>query len=150
MSQNPPIKDRSLASLDQRFGAALVDGLVLLPFTYLYPKMKEGAYSTAVATLIVIAFVGIYGLQMILLSTSGQTVGKKVAKIRIVDFASGQNKGFVTNVLVRYLLNWLLCFIPLYGLIDVLFIFRGEQRRCVHDLIAKTKVIKAETIDGIA
>jgi len=30
----------------------------------------------------------------------------------------------------------------LFGLINVLFIF-GQEKRCVHDMIAKTKVVKA-------
>ena len=45
-------------------------------------------------------------------------------------------------ILLRNVLNGLLGMIPFYGLIDVLFIF-GDARRCVHDHIADTIVIKA-------
>jgi hypothetical protein len=38
--------------------------------------------------------------------------------------------------------NGLLGIIPLYGIIDLLFIF-GQRRQCIHDLIADTIVIKA-------
>ena len=60
--------------------------------------------------------------------------------IRIVKVDTGENGGFVTNVLVRTILNGLIGIIPLYGLIDILFIFRGDKR-CIHDLIAGTKVV---------
>jgi hypothetical protein len=40
------------------------------------------------------------------------------------------------------MVNGLLGVIPLYAIIDVLFIF-GNARRCVHDYIADTIVIKA-------
>jgi len=38
--------------------------------------------------------------------------------------------------------NMVLSLIPLYGIVEVLFIF-GPARRCVHDYIADTIVIKA-------
>ena len=33
----------------------------------------------------------------------------------------------------------------LFGLVDILFIF-GSERRCIHDLIAQTKVVVAEPL----
>jgi uncharacterized RDD family membrane protein YckC len=47
----------------------------------------------------------------------------------------------VTNVLLRGVVNGLLSIIPLYGLVDALFIFR-EDKRCLHDLIAGTIVVR--------
>ena len=85
-------------------------------------------------------FVAILVFQMYLLSKDGQTIGKKVMDTRIVKVDTGENGGFVTNVLVRTILNGLIGIIPLYGLIDILFIFRGDKR-CIHDLIAGTKVV---------
>jgi uncharacterized RDD family membrane protein YckC len=38
--------------------------------------------------------------------------------------------------------NSLIGIIPLYTIIDLLFIF-GEQRQCLHDKIADTIVVKA-------
>ena len=43
---------------------------------------------------------------------------------------------------LRNVVNGLLGIIPLYGIIDALFIF-GESRQCLHDKIADTIVIKA-------
>ena len=79
--------------------------------------------------------------QAVLLSKHGQTIGKRALDIRIVQASSGQNGGFVPNVLLRAWLNALIGIIPLYGLIDVLLIFR-EDKRCIHDLIAGTRVVQ--------
>jgi uncharacterized RDD family membrane protein YckC len=49
----------------------------------------------------------------------------------------------ISRVIIgRNIINTILGIIPLYGLIDVLLIF-GNARRCVHDYIADTIVIKA-------
>ncbi len=82
------------------------------------------------------------GVQIYLLTTAGQTIGKKVMNIKIVKFDDESEGGFVTNVLLRGIVNGVIGIIPFYGLVDVLFIFREDQR-CIHDLIASTKVIKA-------
>ena len=39
--------------------------------------------------------------QAIFLSISGQTIGKKIEKIKIVRKRDGQNGGFMNNVLLR-------------------------------------------------
>ena len=63
--------------------------------------------------------------------------------IRIVDVTSNGAATAVKLLGLRYVLVMLLGAIPiiggLLGVIDFLFIFR-EDRRCVHDLIAGTKV----------
>src|SRR4051812_35529481 len=75
------------------------------------------------------------------LAATGQTWGKKMFGLRIVDM-QGYKPEFVKLIAMRYLLGRLLGLIPLYGLVDVLFIF-GEDRRCVHDYIAGTRVVVA-------
>lgn len=85
-------------------------------------------------------------MQGYLLTEYGQTVGKKLMDIRIVRFEDGGKAGFVKAFAVRLLLPGLFGAIPLVGpaftLVDILFIFRPD-RRCVHDLIAGTIVVKA-------
>jgi uncharacterized RDD family membrane protein YckC len=70
--------------------------------------------------------------------------------IKIVKFDTGQNGGFVPNVLLRSIVNGLIGSIPfigaLYALVDILFIF-AEDRRCIHDHLAGTVVIKAKIPD---
>ena len=91
---------------------------------------------------LVLLLAAVFILQIVLLTKDGQTLGKKALGIRIVKVDTGLNGGFVPNVLLRFILNGLLVFIPLYFFVDALFIFRGD-RRCIHDLIASTHVIVA-------
>ena len=43
---------------------------------------------------------------------------------------------------LRNVVNGLISVVPLYGFVDMLFIF-GESRQCLHDKIAGTIVVKA-------
>jgi uncharacterized RDD family membrane protein YckC len=85
-------------------------------------------------------------VQMILLSMSGQTVGKKIMRIRIVKMLDGSNPGFLGAVLLRAWIPGLIIGLPCVGnvfaLVDVLFISADDQR-CLHDHIAGTTVIVA-------
>ncbi|PKB84029.1 MAG: hypothetical protein BZY88_00970 [SAR202 cluster bacterium Io17-Chloro-G9] len=128
----PQISD--LAGRGSRLGAYVVDTLI-----YLVPALVLVRLHPILSA---IAFAAIFVYQMYLLSRDGQTLGKKVVGIRIVKVETGLNGGFVTNVLLRGMLNGLLGFIPLYGIVDLLFIFR-EDRRCIHDHIAGTQVVAA-------
>jgi uncharacterized RDD family membrane protein YckC len=73
-----------------------------------------------------------------------QTIGKRLLAIQIVDFASGKPASFVKIVFVRKLSMQLVLFVPTVGaiawLIGLAFIF-GKDRRCIHDVIAGTKVV---------
>ncbi|MGH8032363.1 MAG: RDD family protein [Luteimonas sp.] len=84
-------------------------------------------------------------VQGIPLNATGQTWGKRITSIKIVDLAG--NKPPLGRLLgLRYLQIQLVSNIPLVGplvaIINVLLIFRGD-RRCGHDLIAGTKVVRA-------
>ena len=81
-------------------------------------------------------------VQTVLLSSHGQTLGKRWLKIRIVR-VNGEPAGFAHAVLLRIVLMGLInALVGIVSLIDPLFIFR-EDRRCLHDLIADTTVIDA-------
>ncbi len=98
-----------------------------------------------IVTSSVLGFIGFLLLNGYFLKTNGQTVGKKLSGIRIADL-DGKVPDFAKVVLLRYLPVSLVATIPLVGgyltVIDVLFIFRSD-RRCLHDLIAGTKVVTA-------
>ena len=91
------------------------------------------------------ALLALLVIQIYLLSTCGQTLGKKLLGIRIVSFDDETNPGFVKAFLLRVVVNGLIGAVPLvggvYSLVDACFIFRDDQR-CIHDIIAGTKVVK--------
>ncbi len=95
------------------------------------------------ATMLMLALIA---LQSYLVATTGQSIGKRVAHVRIVQM-NDQPAGFVRGVLLRIWLFYGLAYVPVAGsilsLVDVLFIFR-DDRRCLHDLVADTKVIRAQ------
>jgi uncharacterized RDD family membrane protein YckC len=78
---------------------------------------------------------------------NGQTIGKKLLGIRMVNNDTGRIADLVRLLAWRYLPVTIVSLIPFIGgilaLIDVLFIFGGD-RRCLHDYIANTRVIAGE------
>jgi uncharacterized RDD family membrane protein YckC len=154
-----------LASRWQRLGAALFDVLpalaALTPFFIgLFTKAQSGetiagaggmnpltpflsAGPLGVASLVALGLV--VSTQWLLLGVRGQTLGKMVAGTRVVRL-DGSRASFVRAVIVR---NWPFFFLGLLGnggnalgMLDALFVFRRDKR-CLHDLIAGTKVVRA-------
>ena len=84
-----------------------------------------------------------------MLATRGQTIGKIIMKIRIVDAVTGEHPGWARLILLRTIVNsviiGILNILPgagvLYFIVDSLFIFRADHRT-IHDLIAGTRVDK--------
>jgi uncharacterized RDD family membrane protein YckC len=85
-------------------------------------------------------FFALHGLS---LYQRGQTVGKRIMGIAIVTL-SNQKPAFFPLIAQRYISQWLVVMVPVIGpilrVVDILLIFR-EDKRCLHDVIAKTKVI---------
>ncbi len=90
-------------------------------------------------------------VQIIMVSMRGQTIGKRLLGIRIVRNLDGSNPGFARAWLLRSLGVGLIgtlaaLILPMLGnvfsIVNYAFIFRAD-RRCLHDLIADTKVVKA-------
>jgi uncharacterized RDD family membrane protein YckC len=127
-----------LASRADRLFARLIDGLLLAAPFFLFTEDLGDAAKLAGCLL----FLALLAYQARLLTRDAQTIGKRALKIRVVTVASERNGGFVTNVLKRAVVSGLLNAIPLYFLADSLMIFR-EDRRCAHDFIAGTRVVKA-------
>jgi uncharacterized RDD family membrane protein YckC len=127
-------------------GAFILDGFVyVIPpviLAVVTPLLVHGPGGETVSgVFIVVAILIVFVYQMVLLIKDRQTLGKKALRIRIVKMDTGENGGFVPNVLLRLIVNGLLGIIPLYGLVDILFIFRGD-RPCIHDMIAGTQVVE--------
>ena len=147
-----------LASRWLRLGAQLLDGItsmlflgpgiVLLAMAGVIAKPDNPNPALIVAGFLTtgLAFALLLAIQIYLLVTRGQTIGKKLLGIKIVGFADDANPGFVKVILLRIFVNGLIGMVPIvgffYSLVDIVFIFREDQR-CLHDLIAGTKVVKA-------
>ncbi len=144
-----------LADLGKRFLGALVDGLaglVLVGPGYVLmllggaanPQAEPGALFYVGLLVVGIGGLLILGVQIYLLATRSQTIGKYVMKTQIVDFKTGQRADLVHALVLRLFVNGLIGVIPcvgwVYPLVDIGFIFR-EDRRCVHDLLASTVVV---------
>jgi uncharacterized RDD family membrane protein YckC len=164
--------DAPLANLWQRYGGALVDAIANfgVPQIILYVGVTRGEAISVWAGGIVERYLrqGPWGyaagavalavvvVQWFLIASRGQSLGKMLARTRIVR-RNGAPLGFLHGVVLR---NWFLSVpflvMPLLkfsgdavlskllggiALVDVLLIF-GASRRCLHDQIAGTKVIQ--------
>ncbi len=142
-----------LAGRGSRLVASIIDGIAavvaILPgFLFLLYGSNEREETASVfgVCFMVVALVTLMGYQWTLLSRCGQTIGKRMAHVRVVRYQDDANPGFGRAVGLRLLVNGLFSGIPFvggfYSLADILFIF-GEERRCIHDYLAGTKVVVA-------
>jgi uncharacterized RDD family membrane protein YckC len=135
------------ADRSQRLFAAVADACPLLLLVVL-AAYSGNHRSTALAGLATVLFLALGCVQLWLLTARGQTLGKMLFDIRVVRVRDKLNGGFIANVLLRVMAVALLGMIPylgaLFAVADLLFIFRSD-RRCLHDLIAGTFVIKGSS-----
>lgn len=144
---------QNIASRGSRLGASLLDSLVMMLFTI--PTMYftggfDGVSKGVEPSLFYSIGIGLFGLMIFLLinfkllKDAGQTVGKKIIGIKIVDTA-GEPASWGKHYVKRYSVFFIPGQIPLVGqifsIINILFIF-GKQKRCIHDFAAGTQVIK--------
>ncbi len=153
-----PAAGLALASRWLRLGAAILDSIIggLFIGPGMLMLVSAGVFSTPNtpnAALLLAGFITtcaglvlLLAIQIYLLVTRGQTIGKKFLGIKIVSFEDESNPGFVKVFLLRMVVNGLIGAVPVigifYSLADILFIFR-DDKRCLHDLIAGTKVVQA-------
>jgi uncharacterized RDD family membrane protein YckC len=152
-------KQFPLATLGKRFVGAMLDGIV--SFAIVLPGViaigveaaQQGPNSETpemgAMGLLGIAWIGlgslaIIGLQLYLLITRSQTIGKYLISTQIVDYQTGEPAGFLKAFVLRIFVSGLIGAIPfvgwIYSIANILFIF-GAERRCLHDLIAGTSVV---------
>ncbi|MDB5859761.1 MAG: hypothetical protein JWQ76_3450 [Ramlibacter sp.] len=140
-----------LAGRGERLRATLVDVVIALLAWWIASRLAsfspwaaDGSWPALLLTALVgfVMFAAIHGHS---LATRGQTLGKRVVGIRITR-PDGSAASLGRLLGLRYGVGYLLTMVPVLGqafaLIDVLLIFR-ESRRCLHDLIADTIVVKA-------
>ncbi len=153
------------ASRGSRLGASIIDSLIIfLPMVPAYmhaipliARAAPDAQRNVLAIWALIASTGgwfYFGLLWmvimlvvngILAYRNGQSIAKKWLGIKDVR-TDGSRVSFARIFWLRNVLNGCISLIPLigsfYGLIDALFIF-GPAKRCVHDYIADTIVVRA-------
>jgi uncharacterized RDD family membrane protein YckC len=148
-----PEGEIALANRETRLVSAIIDSILLgalnglfgylIGYNIFTPESPPSWQFTAVLTVSgCVIFLLINGY---LLAKNAQTIGKKLMKIKIVR-TDGKKATFGRIVGLRLLPVWIVSAIPFVGpaisIVDVLFIFR-ENRKCLHDNIADTIVIKA-------
>jgi uncharacterized RDD family membrane protein YckC len=144
-----------LAPRSSRFLAVLTDLLVLVLPTMasalIAPAMVElggdvGAVLSIVSSVLLgLLFIGLLVTNLVWLHRYGQTIGKRLLKVRIVR-TDGSRISLARVVFLRGLPLGLVGAIPVLGqivaVLNPLMIFRSD-RRCLHDLIADSKVVNA-------
>ena len=132
----------------------MIDGVLVALFVWPY-LLRTDYFTLATAgdvgtsDLLKLSLVGMIVFLLLhgyLLHNYGQTIGKRLVGTRIVSATDNQIVPLGKIFALRFVPMQLISIVPVVGtiipLIDVLFIFR-DDRRCLHDLIAGTKVIKA-------
>jgi uncharacterized RDD family membrane protein YckC len=166
----PDLATEKLATRWARFGGAFVDGIIAafafapafagFSFAAMAEVQRTGAAPQArpsgiammgaAGTWGLVAGALVLGVMVVnwyLLVKRGQTIGKIVAHTRVV-LVDGSRAPFTRVVALRAWPILILQYVPilarsigpLLSLVDVLFIFR-KDRRCLHDLVAGTKVV---------
>ena len=168
--EDPPIQSavpssHNYASLGARFSGKLIDVLIMIPlglvigigYAFVSPpkdiavektsdlfSMGATGYGYGEALLLAVLGMAAYiGIQWTFWASTGQSIGKKVMKTQVVNL-DGSQASAKTIALKRYAIMSLIANVPVAGslvsLIGVLLIFRRD-RNCLHDDIAKTRVV---------
>jgi uncharacterized RDD family membrane protein YckC len=143
------------AGRGKRLGAAIIDGLINLPWLGLfvwagvmyYSATRQGFPAPHTAGMLIflgfLLMLGVFVVNCVMVHQSGQTIGKRMLEIAMVR-TDGSPITLLRYIFLRVVPLVLLGMIPLVGrvvgLIDPLLIF-GKERRCLHDLIADTIVV---------
>ncbi|HWB75330.1 MAG TPA: RDD family protein [Nannocystaceae bacterium] len=146
-----PTGDPQLASRGARLGASLIDSLCvsivnipllrgagLLPMDGRMPGLRDGLVAGVIGFVVFAAMQGWF-------LANGQTIGKRLLGLRIVDVEDGEPPSIAHTLGLRYLPTTIAAALGVIGsvivLFDALLIFSSD-RRCLHDRIASTKVVK--------
>jgi len=143
-----------LAGRGRRFAATLID-VVLVPVVAILLMLVTGVLEHAedwtpeampVLRMVLLGLASYVLLNLYLLWKRGQTVGKALLGIAIVDAKSGAPvpvwRLFIRGLFFPTLyMIVLIPYLPLIPVIDQALIFR-KDRRCVHDWVCRTQVVR--------
>jgi uncharacterized RDD family membrane protein YckC len=149
---------RPLASWGSRVGATLLDVLILtVPMAVLIGVIVAVAFSSSAGALALGIFLGLAYLVAAVLYApllmaregggNGQSWGKQIVGIRVVrdvgqpfDFGHAFLREFVIKGLLFGMVGgW---FLGIPTLLDYLWPLWDDENRCLHDMVAKTHVIR--------
>jgi uncharacterized RDD family membrane protein YckC len=143
-----PKAELILAERSARLGAAIVDGLIFGAMVYIpmiigmvLSSEPDGMFMMIGLVLTFVGFIVWLYLTLKQMSETGQSLAKKYFNIKVV-VSDGSPASLSRLIWRRNILNALLGIIPLYGIVEILFIF-GESRQCLHDKLADTRVVEA-------
>ena len=146
-------REKYLASRSIRLGAWLVDVFIVIISSmpvFMLVYIAAGILGFAILSpseefaLGTITVFSTYALlNGYFLVKRGQTLGKMLLRIRIVDAESKEIVSFWRVFVLRWLVWILIALVPILSvvtLLDPFFIFK-KQRRCLHDYLARTIVV---------
>jgi uncharacterized RDD family membrane protein YckC len=140
-----------------RLGAAILDSILFVLAVYLpltvaafsaarleaapeeaerFGRLAVGGVMVALAGFVIWA-----GFTLKYMARNSQSIAKRWLQIKVVR-ADGSPVSLGRLILLRNVVVWVLSMIPLFSIVDALFIF-GDARQCLHDKIADTIVVKA-------
>jgi uncharacterized RDD family membrane protein YckC len=147
-----------LASVGSRILAVLLDGLFYMLFVMvgigiivaMFASGGDEEPDPAKVNMAIYIIIGFYALPQlinaVLISMSGQTVGKKIMGVRIVSQGTGAPAGFLQGFLIRNIGFGFFTGLPIIGLFiaiaDVVYLFL-EDHETLHDKLASTMVVRA-------
>jgi uncharacterized RDD family membrane protein YckC len=151
-------KGKSIASLAkpadlfERFLAKCIDYFLqlvvpigvalLLALTTSQLVENERTAMAVYTTTLLVLIIAIAVVQWILIANGGQSIGKRFMRIRLANRHNDKIPDFAQSVIIRlWLVNLINVVFPVFYLINVCLIF-FEDRRCVHDIMAGTRVIR--------
>jgi uncharacterized RDD family membrane protein YckC len=148
-----PTAPIELADRGTRLAAFIVDGIIMacmwyLPFLLVFglgggfgDTQPSGSLILTGVLLGTVGFAVWCWLTVRYVLANGQSIAKRMLGIKVVR-TDGSPISLGRIFWLRNVVNGLLGIIPLYQLVDPLFIF-GEPHQCLHDKLADTIVIKA-------
>lgn len=128
-----------LAGAGRRFGGMFVDSLCFLPITIFlaWKYFGAGMFDNYVPRYLIPAALWI-AYEGLMLSSGGQTLGKKAVGTKVVNADGSELQG--NQAWLRAISRQVMGLTYILGLIDALMVFTGG-RRTLHDRIGKTIVV---------
>jgi uncharacterized RDD family membrane protein YckC len=158
-----------------RFGAAIVDGVIFLPLSFLDAYAADKITGvTGLLILWTVISMGLFQFYSIYMHGKyGQTIGKRTMGVKIVTFPEELpinfkhafirdlpytivlladiviavlviiNRELIFNSTIFYVSTWFGYAWLLWFLLEIISMLFNDKNRAVHDIIAKTVVVKA-------